>query len=182
MGQRVPNREPGSLKLISYREPRSLKISKTGTYQEPGTEPGSSGLNFLGQPRSNWLYQEVTVFIALIVFCFSKPLTYTPEIVVKLQLLILISTGDSNNHLLYKVHLVHLFNQFYLFQIVHLNPLIVHLMDHIILHIIFHLPFHFTFHLDVHLILNLIYHLIAYNNSSKCSFKCSFNQIVNQIY
>ena len=99
----------------------------------------------------------------------------------KLQLLILISTGDSNNHLLYKVHLVHLLNQFYLFQIVHLNPLIVHLMDHLILHIIFHLPFHFTFHLDVHLILNLICHLRAYNNSSKCSFKCSSNQIVNLI-
>ena len=103
---------------------------------------------------------------------------YPPEIVVKLQLLILISTGDSNNHLLCKVHLVHLLN---LFQIVHLNPLIVHLMDHLILHIIFHLPFHFTLHLDVHLILNLIYHLIAYNNSCKCSFKCSSNQIVNLI-
>ena len=62
MGQRVPNREPGSLKLIPYREPRSLEISQTGTYQEPGTEPRSSGLNFLGQPRSNWLYREVTVF------------------------------------------------------------------------------------------------------------------------
>ena len=52
-------------------------------------------------------------------------------------------------------------NQFYLFQIVHLDPLIVHLMDQIILHIIFHLPFHFTFHLDVHLILNLTPHIIA---------------------
>ena len=63
MGQRVPNREPGSLKLIPYREPRSLEISQTGTYQEPGTEPRSSGLNFLGQPRSNWFYREVTVFL-----------------------------------------------------------------------------------------------------------------------
>ena len=62
MGQRVPNREPGSLKLIPYREPRSLKISKMGTYQEPGTEPGSSGLNFLGRPSGNWLYQEMTGF------------------------------------------------------------------------------------------------------------------------
>ena len=122
----------------------------------------------------NWLSQEVTVFIALILFFFSKPLTYPPEIEVKLQLLILISTGDSNNHLLFKVHLVHLLNQFYLFQI-------IHLMDHLILHLIFHLLFHFTFHLYVHLILNLIYHLIAYNNSSKCSFKCSSNQIVNLI-
>ena len=61
--QRVPNREPGSLKLIPYREPRSLEISQTGTYQEPGTEPRSSGLNFLGQPRSNWFYREVTVFL-----------------------------------------------------------------------------------------------------------------------
>ena len=51
MGQRVPNQEPGSLKIL-----------KTGTYQEPGTEPGSSGLNFLGQPRSNWLYREVAGF------------------------------------------------------------------------------------------------------------------------
>ena len=63
MGQRVPNRELGNLKLIPYQEPRSLKILKTGTYQEPGTEPGSSGLNFLGQPRSNWFYWEVTVFL-----------------------------------------------------------------------------------------------------------------------
>ena len=63
MGQRVPNQEPGSLKLTPYREPRSLKILKTGTYQEPGTEPGSSGLNFLGQPRSNWLYREVRFFL-----------------------------------------------------------------------------------------------------------------------
>ena len=61
--QRVPNREPGSLKLIPNREPRSLEISQTGTYQEPGTEPRSSGLNFLGQPRSNWFYWEVTVFL-----------------------------------------------------------------------------------------------------------------------
>ena len=61
--QRVPNREPRSLKLIPYREPRSLEISQTGTYQEPGTEPRSSGLNFLGQPRSNWLFQEVIDFL-----------------------------------------------------------------------------------------------------------------------
>ena len=30
--------------------------------QEPGTKPESSGLNFLGQPRSYWLYREVTVY------------------------------------------------------------------------------------------------------------------------
>ena len=111
----------------------------------------------------------------------SKPPTYPPEIVVKLQRLILISTGVSNNYLVYKVYLVHLLNKFYLFQIVHPNPQIVHLMVHLILHIIFHLLFHFTFHLDVHLILNSINHLTAYNNSSKCLFKCSSNRIVNLI-
>ena len=79
MGQRVPNQEPESPKLIPYREPRSLKILKTGTYQEPGTEPGSSGLNFLGQPRSNWLYREVTVFLQEYTVFYVKLLAFTEK-------------------------------------------------------------------------------------------------------
>ena len=31
-------------------------------YREPGTEPGSSGLNFLGGPRSNWFNRDVMAF------------------------------------------------------------------------------------------------------------------------
>ena len=77
--QRVPNREPGSLKLIPYREPRSLEISQTGTYQEPGTEPRSSGLNFLGQPRSNWFYREVTVFYRNLLVFDGNLLVFTKK-------------------------------------------------------------------------------------------------------
>ena len=43
--------------------------------QVPGTEPGSSGLNFLGEPRSYWLYQEVTGFSQeLTGFCHEQSL------------------------------------------------------------------------------------------------------------
>ena len=39
-------------------------------YQDPGTEPGSSGLNFLGGPRSNWFNRDVTGFLQEITVCF----------------------------------------------------------------------------------------------------------------
>ena len=67
--------------ILSGPALRAAPAKKQVPNQEPETKLGCSSLNILGQPRTNWLYQEVTV-IALIFF--SKPLTYSPEIVVKL--------------------------------------------------------------------------------------------------
>ena len=63
MTNQVPNQEPGSLNLIPCREPRNQKFQNQVPNQEPGTELASSGLNFLGQQRSNWLNREDTVFL-----------------------------------------------------------------------------------------------------------------------
>ena len=65
VGQRVPNQEPESLKLIYNREPRSLKISKTGlTYNwEPNREV---------QAWTSWVNQEVIGYTRKLLFFLQE--------------------------------------------------------------------------------------------------------------
>ena len=60
-----------------YQNQEVENSSKPVPYREPGTEPGSSGLNFLGGPRSNWFNRDVTGFLQEItVFLPRKKLKY----------------------------------------------------------------------------------------------------------
>ena len=65
--------------MIPYREPRSQKIQNRVPNQKLGTKPGISGLNFLGQPRSNWLYREDTLFLQKLTDFFGNLLVFTKQ-------------------------------------------------------------------------------------------------------